>query len=284
MKIYQVTLKCKVEEVLKNANPKFVDIQVVSKDHRRFATHKIVLASASDFLSSLLSDVNDISVVLFDQVSGNILKNFLSLIYTGESQSLKTKQELRELKDLCERLKIKLGDSINTTVSDSNSNKKFGFREVDPLHLIGEGNSSSWNQNRVPNEMSTQDSSFGFQEIDHQQSGDSDSLNLISNTNSNSRPKSNPNDNFTFKEIKIEPLSASKSSNKISNSNFIRKSNSGSSFSFHEMEQLIDPDSTNQISNSETFRHSRTSLNSERTKLLWHRRLSWRKLNQRNSI
>ena len=71
--------------------------------------------SASTIFSTLLtvncnfcSDVIDDKVVLvFAEISGDILKSFLSLIYTGLSETMSTARERSELQYLCRQLQLK---------------------------------------------------------------------------------------------------------------------------------------------------------------------------------
>jgi hypothetical protein len=78
-------------QALLNAASKHGDVYLVSDDRRYFVAHRIVLISASDVLDRVLAkncefcgDVSDENVVVFfEGISGDVLKNFLSLIYTG---------------------------------------------------------------------------------------------------------------------------------------------------------------------------------------------------------
>jgi hypothetical protein len=96
--------------------------------------------SASDVFASLLSincnhceEIADENVVLiFDQIPGNILKNFLALIYTGASSSLQTRSEQNALKELCLQLKLKSVVSQTPTIDSGRIQTNFGFKEVDP--------------------------------------------------------------------------------------------------------------------------------------------------------
>ncbi len=77
--------------------------------------HRLFQISASDIFSTLLtvncnfcSDVIDDKVVLvFAEVSGDTLKSFLSLVYTGLSETMNTAREGNELQYLCRQLKVK---------------------------------------------------------------------------------------------------------------------------------------------------------------------------------
>ena len=84
------SFKCDPCQVLLNPS-KDGDVYLVSSDRRYFAAHRIVLIAASDVLDRVLAvncefcgDISDENVVVFfEGISGNVLKNFLSLIYTG---------------------------------------------------------------------------------------------------------------------------------------------------------------------------------------------------------
>jgi hypothetical protein len=69
---------------------------------------------------------------VFDQIPGNILKNFLALIYTGASSSLQTRSEQNALKELCLQLKLKSVVSQTPTIDSGRIQTNFGFKEVDP--------------------------------------------------------------------------------------------------------------------------------------------------------
>ena len=84
-------LKGDLSQVILNAHPKHGDVYLVSQDRRYFVAHKIVLIAASDILDRVLAincdfcgdSYDDNVVVFFEGIPGDILKNFLSLIYTG---------------------------------------------------------------------------------------------------------------------------------------------------------------------------------------------------------
>jgi len=71
--------------------------------------------SASTLFATLLTVncnfCNDVTeekvVIIFAEISGNILKSFLSLIYTGLSDTLSTTDERRELQYLCRQFQLK---------------------------------------------------------------------------------------------------------------------------------------------------------------------------------
>ncbi len=96
--------------------------------------------AASDVFASLLSincnhceEVSDENVVLiFDQIPGNILRNFLSLIYTGASSSLQTRTEQNALKELCLQLQLKSVVSQSPSTDSNRATINFGFKEVEP--------------------------------------------------------------------------------------------------------------------------------------------------------
>lgn len=76
---------------LLSADAKHGDVYVVSDDRRYFVAHRIVLISASDVIDRILGvtcdvcgDVDNENVVVFlEGFSGDVVKEFLSLIYTG---------------------------------------------------------------------------------------------------------------------------------------------------------------------------------------------------------
>ena len=76
---------------LLSADAKPGDVYVVSDDRRYFVAHRIVLISASDVIDRILGvtcdvcgDVDNENVVVFlEGFSGDVVKEFLSLIYTG---------------------------------------------------------------------------------------------------------------------------------------------------------------------------------------------------------
>ena len=78
-------------QALLSADAKNGDVFVVSDDRRYFVAHRIVLISASDVLDRVLGvtcdvcgDVDNENVVVFvEGYSGEVVKNFLSLIYRG---------------------------------------------------------------------------------------------------------------------------------------------------------------------------------------------------------
>ena len=92
--------------------------------------------SASSIFSTLLtvscnfcSDIIDDKVVLiFAEVSGDILKSFLSLIYTGFSDTLSTTHQRSELQDLCRQLQLK---SINPAPRTQTARSSMGYAIVE---------------------------------------------------------------------------------------------------------------------------------------------------------
>ena len=89
-------------------------------DGRCFRAHRLVLASVSPVLQSVLDtscqfcggEPEDNPVLTFAHVPGSVLENFLALCYTGVSLSVKTELEESELKEFCSELKLFFIESL----------------------------------------------------------------------------------------------------------------------------------------------------------------------------
>jgi hypothetical protein len=206
-------------------------------------------------------------LIILDQVSGNILKHFLSLIYTGESQGLKSNQEIQELKDLCKTLKLKHADSLTTVpyrtsipnltpgfkevvmeqMIDADSSKESsivtskknsipkltpGFNEVTLLPL----SDSNERQNKMLKRKLKAKALVGLKEVDPLSDSNESSNKMIKR---NSKPK---HLHLTNREVDIELLSDSDYSDESLHIASKRKSKPKASFGIKEfgLEQLTD--------------------------------------------
>ena len=169
--------------------------------------------SASDVFASLLSincyhceEVADENVVIiFDQIPGNILKNFLSLIYTGASSSLKTRVEQNALKELCLQLQLNSVVSQSPTTNFNGPLTNYGFKEVDPpSHCVA---STDKFMNSPVRDISYDDE-FAFKrepedydvdaDVDHSFFEEPVEVNISANTRS-SKNKMQPKSNSKYK-------------------------------------------------------------------------------------
>jgi hypothetical protein len=97
----------------------------------------IFQVSASRLFGTLLSincdhcnDITDEKVVLiFAGITGKILKNFLSLIYTGTSDNMDTVDEQLQLQHLCRQFKLK---SVVPTSPATAARSLMGYKDVEP--------------------------------------------------------------------------------------------------------------------------------------------------------
>ncbi len=93
--------------------------------------------SASRMFGTLLSvncnhcnDITDEKVVLiFAGITGKILKNFLSLIYTGTSDNIDTIDEQLQLQYLCRQFKLQ---SVVPASQGTSARSLLGYKDVEP--------------------------------------------------------------------------------------------------------------------------------------------------------
>lgn len=164
-----MTFQRNICDITLNASSKLTDIYLISKDRRYFIAHKMVLASVSKILGSLLEipcdfcgdSVDEYSTLFFQGYSGDVLKSFLSLIYTGEfkinyscwkkgscdhccftwivgvSEPLR-KEQTTDLKSLCIELKLNGLSSLchDLSKNDNCNAKTCAFEEVPHYQVL----------------------------------------------------------------------------------------------------------------------------------------------------
>lgn len=90
-----MTFQRNICDITLNAPSKLGDVYLISNDCRYFLAHKMVLASVSELLNLVLAipcdfcgnSYEEFSSLFFQGYPGDVIKSFLSLVYTGKARN-----------------------------------------------------------------------------------------------------------------------------------------------------------------------------------------------------